>query len=198
MQNRILFTLAIVLSVVLVACGGDADSGDNGGDDAIELSQTITADEPVAGGTLSANYPDGWFGEDAGGAIILADSEEALASQADGAEEGQILTSISFLSPEMVSAMAGDSELTALAVLEAMSSQAGDEVDMGEPEEITVGGNPAALVSATEDDADTMVIIVEVEGGFVLVAATTASGGMADARPTVEAIAGSVTYTAAE
>lgn len=197
MQNRILVTLAVVLSVILAACGGDADSG--GGDSAaIDLSQTATTEEPISGGTLSANYPEGWFSEAAGGAILLADSEAALASQADGAEEGQVLTSISFLSNDMVSALAGDGELTALTVLDAMSGQAGDEVEMGEPEAITVGGNSAALVNATDDTSDTMVIMVETEGGFVLVATTTALGEMASARPTIEAIAGSVTYTPAE
>lgn len=199
-KHRILLTLLIVLSLVLVACGGDAEGdGDNSDSgDAIALTQNTTTDEPVTGGTLSVDYPEGWFAESAGGAIILADSEEALASQQDGAEEGQVLSSVSFLSTEMVSSMAGDGELTPLSVLQVFSSEAGDEVNMGEPEETTIGGNSAALVTATDDTADTMVIIIEVEGGYILVAGTTGLGEMASARPTIEAIAGSVVYTPAE
>lgn len=199
-KHRILLTLLIVLSIVLVACGGDAENGDNNDEngDTVALTQNVSTEEPSTGGTLSVDYPEGWFSQAAGGAIILADSEEALASQEDGAEEGQVLSSISFLPTDMVSSIAGDGELTPLTVLEAFSGEAGDEVTMGEPEEITLGGNSAALVTASDDTADTMVIIVEVEGGYVLVAGTTTLGEMASARPTIEAIAGSVVYTPAE
>lgn len=167
---------------------------------AMQLSslQSISTIEPISGGTLTANYPEGWFAQSAGGAIILADSEEALASQDAGPGENQVLTSISFLSTDMVSAMASDGELTPLAVLQVFSSEAGDEVTMGEPEELTIGGNSAALVTASDDSADTVVIIVEVEGGYVLVAGGTGTGEMANTRATFEAIAGSVVYTPAE
>lgn len=203
--------LLVVLPFVLVACGGD-DDGDGGGDDGgssdVDLSQSITAEEPEFGSSISVNYPEGWVANSEGGVILLANTQEMMdlanagGSETPDIDEDQVFMSVQPLPLDIVTFLIDEGEdVTAAAVLSsAFLGTLGEGFEVSEVEELTINGNNAAAANATseaEGDAGRIyAIAVEVEGGYLAFSAITAPGEE-DFDATVRAIAesSSVTFT---
>lgn len=193
MQFKRILTLALglSLSLVLAACGGggDAGGGDAGGGAAVALPESVSVTDAF-GGTVNASHPEGWTATatDGTGSIILVG--DATAAQN---------VNIVFVTPDMVSVMAAGAETPAdllNAMSEAAMASAPAGVTVGEVVETTINGNTAATMTASGEGMTLMMVAVQIEGGFAFVTGTSADSA-GDFAATVQAIAGSVTYTPA-
>lgn len=200
-----LVVMVAMLSTLLVACGGDAQTapeGDAAGGEAVELSQSITI-ELVAiegvesvGEALSMNYPDGWGAIEESGAINITNPAD-LDMSAESIESGQVLFNLQAMGMDMAGVLAGDleGEITALAMVEAMSAFAAEGDDaptFGEATALDIGDD-AAIITGTAPEGDAVVMVRLTENALLFALAATASGESADLLPTFEAMLASVT-----
>lgn len=203
--------LLVVLPFVLAACGGDDDGGDDGGGDDggssdVDLSQSISADDPEFGMSLTVNYPEGWVGSTEAGVILLANSQEMMdLANAAGSEtpdigDGQVFVTVQPLPPEFIGFFLDEGEeATASSVLDAaFLGTLGEDFEISEIEELTIGGNSAAAASATSeiegDSGRIYALAVELDGGYLAFTGISAPGEE-DFDATIQAIAGSASAT---
>ncbi|MEQ8671794.1 MAG: hypothetical protein RLP44_16035 [Aggregatilineales bacterium] len=203
--------LVLMLAFVLAACGGDSDDdndsdGDSSSASSADLSQSITAEDPNFGGSLTVNYPEGWVATDSGGVISLAESQATLdlaqnaTDTAPALEENTVFVSITPLAPELVSIFIEEGQTATPAILLDATILAGgtDTLDV-QPVEITdINGKSGATVSAVSTNADEpgrlFAVAVAVDNGYVIVTAIT-NPDETDFDDTVRAIAGAVEAT---
>lgn len=195
-KRNLLIVLSIILSVVLVACGG----GDAG---SVDLSQSITLEDEL-GGTASISYPEGWSANSDNGLFSMASSEELLAQAANSdlpdVSAGEVVAVSMILPAEMASFFVDDgAEVSVAAIASAFVADLADETDtVNETEETTINDKAAAVVTGTTEGVDIVLVAIEVgEGNYAIVFGATAEGEGGDIRATIEAMAGSLEYTAA-
>lgn len=88
------------------------------------------------------------------------------------------------------------SEATAEATVEGVKATAGAKMTLSEPEEVTVGKHSAALVTGVRDDSETVFLAVDLgDGTFAVFVAASAADEMSNFKPTLLAIAETLTYT---
>jgi hypothetical protein len=211
----VLVAVIIVAVLAFVLLGGDDDDADDGGDtggSALTLGESITASSPDVG-ALTVSYPDGYAAADTGdGSVMIANSQEVLDAMQAGdsptdaaIEAGQFgLIGLGF--PAEFASFFGIEEgvgmgdaLTAL-VTGFIGSEGDVTFDLGDVEEATFGANTGAIVSgtATENDVtnDGTFVLLDVEGGYVLLMGISAEGEGGSYVAAIRAMAASVQYEA--
>lgn len=194
--RRLLLAFSLILSSLLVACGTSADG--TGDAEGVSLSQSISYEDD-SGGTTTISYPDGWVANTEDGTINLATSEDILAETPDTPASGQVIATTLFIPSEMTSAfLTADEEASPMAIATAFSSNFGAEEDnLNDAEEVTIDGKSAAVVTGQVDEAAIVMVIIDSgDGAYAVVIAGTAAGEGDSIRPTIEAMAGSIEYTA--
>jgi hypothetical protein len=195
----LLLTLLILVPVMLAACGDD--DGNNGGGD-VSLGQSFeTTQEGV---TLSFNYPDGWVNVEQDGAAVIATSQEVAESLGgdDIPEIGDDDAGMIFLPfPSALLTLEGDAEeVSAVAAIESFGGQfAGDgEFSLGDTQEATFNGKPAARVTISGDVANGELFVVESTEDFFLFALYVAGNYNDGASSTAESILNSADLSVSE
>lgn len=206
-KRNLVFVFSAILSLLLVACGATADDGgdaDSSSAGSVNLSQSLSFDDEV-GGSVTLNYPDGWASNTDTGLITLASSEELITENPDSPESGQVLTSVIVLPPEMASIfVSGGEEVSVVSLANSFPTTFGEGSEtFSEVEETTIDGKTAAILTGeieSEDAAISVVIVaIALEGdSYAIILGGTALGESDSIRVTIEAIAGSVSYTAGE
>lgn len=182
--RHLLIALSLFLSLFLVACGTNT------------LSQKTTFTN-IQGGTLSINYPEGWVTESEDRLLFLASSEELITQIKEVGQpsprSGQMITSISTISPEMTSRLTTNSE-------ESIASQIatvfiGDIIN--NIEEITIANRSAAIVTGTMGNSDINVIVIDVGSDtHAMIFAFTSQGEGESIIQTIKNMAKSMSYEA--
>lgn len=198
-KRNLVFVLATILSIFLVACGAADESSDS-----VNLSQNLSYEDEM-GATVSIDYPEGWVAADENGSASFASAEELLA-QAQGADlpdvgAGEVVAISLALPSEMASFMVEDGEdVSAISLANSFVTNLVDgEGTVGDVEETTIGDQTAAVVQGTDQDVDVVLVTIDLgDGNYALVFGATAAGEGDDIRATIEAMAGSVVYTVAE
>lgn len=197
--------LFIILALVLAACGGEqaADGGDGGGD-GVSLGQTLTGTD-MLGNEVSISYPDGWAAEDdlsASGAAIFVSDEEMLEMMETGdISSGQAGAIVSVLPEEAVAAMNGGEDEISLEtfVTEFSGMMAGEGIEAGEYEEITVDGQTIGRSVGSSPEGDAVILVrVLNETNVVMLNGLTSADESGDFADIFNAIIASVSYTPAE
>jgi hypothetical protein len=200
-----MIALLLALALVLAACGGD-DGDDNEEDEAPGVSQSdLTQEvdvETITGGLLTVKYPADWFGTVDGARLVLANSQAALNAETDFTA-GQVQANIIFQSPDMLPSPQliddGPSE-TLLTIIVVNNARFATFPDLSDPVPFVTNGKAAAIASGqtpVEIDGEILAatwILVEVDGGYVLLTFAASQGGLADYDALMRAIAGSVQY----
>ncbi len=156
------------------------------------LPNTYESDD----GTFTFNYPEGWIVEASGfGEIMLATSEVALTTVGSDA-----LPSGEFALMMAPAGMMGfEAELDLTAFLEMVVTMISDEgaPDFGAPEGFTVGGMEAARTAGSLPGADYVLILLQIDpSNTLLIVAVSAPGEFEDFNADLEAILGSMRYSA--
>ena len=212
-RKSLWLVLLLVTAMVVAACGGDDgdddSSSDAGGDEAasaeVDLSQTVSAENPD--GTVTLNYPADWAAEtDEFGSISVADSAETLALAGDELPvEGQIFGSVlQVLTAETMGFMGLDADATMADVADSMigllsgEGAAEDAPTFGDPVEFTAGGKEGITLTGTiaqeETSLDTVVVVVDEGDGLVMLLFGGLEGEMAGFMDEIQAISGSVEF----
>lgn len=206
--NKILWILLLfMLALALAACGGDGDDNGGGGGGGVNLSQTIAFESEFLG-SITVNYPEGWFSAtqpDQG--IMIANSQAALdamqAEESPQPEEGQVGGLITAFPSEFFSSLGIAADASPSAVLstfvENVLTDESSEVNLGDPQEVTLNGKTAAIASGTVTEegatSDATFVVVQAEGGVVLVIFRASEGDIGEYDATIRAVAGSAVYT---
>lgn len=200
------FMVLAVMVLALAACGGgEAAEGGNGGggDDAVTLGQTLTGTD-MLGGEVTINYPDGWAVQnelESSGSAIFASSQDLLEMEGSASvPAGQAGAVVSILPEDALAPMMGDQEFSLEALATLFSEMmAGEGLELGEYEEITVNGQTIGRVAGSAEESGAVMLMRELEnGGVIMLNGLTAGDEVANFEPTFRAIMGSVSYTAAE
>lgn len=145
------------------------------------------------GREITAQYPAEWVVSDlllTDGALVLSNSQAAVDDPEATLETGAILVTISAIPAEF----AMDEQGNVQSLVDLVRSVATESEAVESVSEFTLGEFNAAQATFTGDQGDLLVIVVEQEIGFVIVAASTPQGEMAQQHPTVLGIAATVRY----
>lgn len=212
MKFRKLFwlTTLAMMALVFAACNttGDAGGDNNGGDanasSAVDLSQTETVEAPEFGGSISVSYPEGWFFQGEGGAILISNNEEAITSSSmddlSQIPEGTVVVTLSIIPAEATAAMGLGDAVTPASIIDTFSAfmPSEDMPEFGDVEELTIDGNPAARTTGSDDVASASMYAIDKGGNFTFgFGATRADEAGANAE-LIQAIIASATFTASE
>ncbi len=193
--------LVAILVLVLAACGGgggdgdgsdgDGDSGDGGGN----LSR-----QNYDFNGLSFDYPGGWVVDYVTeGQVAVANSQEAmdaLENQTDGGpSSGQFSLMITFFAAEE---MGLTEDVSLAAVLEMFLGFAVDEdtPNFSVPLEETVGGKNTIRVEGSDENVQAVMIVIDFDNTYAFVTGATTLGELGDFNDEINAIIGSMSYTA--
>ena len=200
--SKIFFLLAlIVVAIIAAACSGNG-GGDTTENNAVELSQTYTGTD-MSGGSVTVNYPEGWFQDgdaDAGITFTNVENVDAIASPAD-IQSGQMMTMVILAPAETTAMITGTEETTPAALITAFAAFMAEGEDfpaLGEPQDITIDGQTGAIATGENEDLSLMMLVLpDASGAYVISMGVAKAGESDNLRPTFEAIAGSVEYTPA-
>ncbi len=197
-----IWILFVALMLILAACGGNDDAGGGGGENNTQ-AQTIDSVD-FLGGTLSVIYPAGWAAQGSQGAILLANSAEALqmANTLYSLTDGQVAGTVTFLGngAGLLGLAPGATPLDALTSFSntLASGEAGILATLGAPEAFTANAKEGAIATGSaEDNAITLslaVAIVEENDGYALIVFGAPEGEIDQYKDTITSLAGSVAY----
>lgn len=177
----VLLTLALAVTLVLAACGGDDDKEDKKDGDKVELTESYSSE--MFG--LSFKYPAGWIVEEGDSTISIANSQETMdASKADDSEvkEGQFLMEILPPTPKDMMGLAADaSSMDALNMMAGLFAE-DEDMEAGEAKETKVGDREAARMSvkSSEDKGEGAFLIVDMGDGNMVMFMLAAREGELD------------------
>lgn len=195
--------LLVVLSMVLVACGGDDDGGD--GDDsgdgdaasAIELGQAVESEEG-----LSFDIPEDWVFEAEFGQVTIASSEDVMATMdtdATSLGEGNAAAVVALLPADTLEILELAADASPADVLNAFAGNEGAP-EIGDIEEFEAGGNAAAIAAGSQSidevTIDSTQVAVSLNGAFALFNFVADEGQLEGFDSIIRAIVGSAEYTA--
>jgi len=196
MARKLSFLLIGLVALMVAACGGGGTGG--GG---VSLTETYNADG------VTFKYPSGWVVQAPsapGGPVSLANNQAALdaaqvATTAQVTSGQQIVAVFPFTGETFAAMSAGiSSPLQLLQQMGPAMSSADVGLTFGEPAETTIGGKPAARSSGSSDAGDGTLIAINMgDAGYVLVMGATGKGEMGNFEATLNALAESVSITAA-
>lgn len=216
MKTRKLFWLVAlsIMIVIFAACdatasnNGDGGNGDSGNDanasSAVELSQSETIEAAEFGGSITVNYPEGWFVQGEGGAVIITSNEDAASiedpASLDEIPAGTVLVSASVVPAEMAGLMGAGEDSTPADIIELFSGfMAGEDMpEFGEIEEIEIDGNPAARTTGSTDLMSATMYAIEKDGNFTFAFGVTRPDEADANAEVIQAIAASMEFTASE
>ena len=173
--------------------------GDDGEDSGVNLSESVSVDDPDLGLSFTVNYPDGWFSTADG---LISNDEDLLAASEAGDDieirDGQIVLTFLPIPTEALSFFLGIEEGGSLT--DAVNNLAAniftgenDSFDLSDPEEIEVNGNPAAITTgeATADGTTSQgtLMVIQTDDGYVAMIARHGGDGFRDE---IEAMAGAI------
>lgn len=200
--HKLFLGLMLVLSMVLVACGGAAAPAAT---EAAPTTPALTgsATWAIEGlGSLSVNHPADWtVVVDEGIAMSNNKDADLVAGLNDDVPADTVVINIAFLPDAIASQIPVEGELTPASFLTAFLGNIGSAADaptFGEVTATTIGGNVAARTIGASDKVDGIVTAVKIEGGFIVAVGGTQKGGLAAFQATVDAIVASAKFTAAE
>jgi hypothetical protein len=174
------------------------------------LNQTITTRSQFLG-SMTAAYPETYVAYDDGeGTLYIATSQQLIdtiiandESAAPALDPGQFGMMIFGFWAELMIAPSFDESASLgdnLMALVAGLAESGDgTAELGEVEETTFGDRDGVLVAATamEDDTvyEVVYVLMQVEGGYVLLSAFSARDEMGDYDEVIRAIATNIEYS---
>jgi len=167
----------------------------------IELTESITVDDPTTG-SYALSYPSGWYAQNDDGFALIANDRGILDESVDGTPElasGQIVVFAFPLSEELLFALdvnlasspivVGEVFIDALFIVDE-----GDAADFDDIQELTLDSNPAAQFSGELTfDGNTSqgtLLVVQLEEAFMILVARYEG----DFEAELQAIAGSSMY----
>jgi hypothetical protein len=197
MVRKISFLLVALVALLLAACGGGgAGTTTNNTSSAATLSETYDADG------ITFKYPSGWVVQAAaapGAPIMLANGQATLDALSTGsntaAASGQQAIVILPLTGDSAAALTATAT-TPIDLLKQMGpgmASGGGGFTLGDPTEVTIGGNPAAQATGTGDSGDGKIIMLKLgDTGYAMVMGVTAKGELGNIEGTVDGVAATV------
>lgn len=189
MRRSFLLLVVVLLSLVLVACGGSGDA--NSGGSAVTLSQTFSAEDSAIG----FKFPEGWIANSDFGQVTLASSQAAI----DAAEPITGALIVNFLVAPTADIAGLAENATPTDVLNVFRSfmEGENAPTFGDVSEQKVGNMDAAQISGSDDTTDAIVYVVKVaDDAYIVIVGGTAKGEMGNYEVTLKAVIESITYTA--
>lgn len=179
--------LILALPVFIVACDDTSDSDEA----AIALTESF-----VASNGVSFNYPEGWFVQESGQIITIA-NEQAVLEASEDEELGDDTFGIVISAPRPIDQ---------LAVGEAYQDKSSDELlaimadELGHLDttitELEIDGRTALRASIDQEAGDGFAVVLDAGNNtFIIAVAATSKGKLGDFKATGMAIIESVRYT---
>jgi hypothetical protein len=147
-------------------------------------------------GTLTFNYPQGWFVQEAGGQVLIVNDRAALESTP---RSGQFQVNIvvspvgEYVGSAQDPAQANVSALDALNQLAGQYATTGTEV--GEAFEDSMGGRTAYFVRIRNATFEALLSMVDVNGTHIALAGVASRGELTLLEPVARTIGASIQYT---
>lgn len=162
-----------------------------------EADQTFSG-EDFTGGTLTLNHPAAFIvSGDANGLILSTVPMNGNAPSDFAADETAMYVTIipNDLAGLAVAAGFEPSPALILANFIASTQPTVTDAAWGQILLTTTADRASALVSGRRESDDALILVSQIEGGYVIVTTVTDQGGLADVLPVVAALAQSLTYT---
>lgn len=194
-MTRIILVLLIPLALLIAGCDAAATPPSTNA----ELSQTFS-DTDLIGGTITVNYPAGWFqAGNAAEGIRLGNDQALLEGTVDTLSSGQILALVVVVPGELAATIAAEGQSMPVAIINTFGSSLSgpDAPTLSEVQSTTLAGKDAAVTTAASAGSAVILLVVDIGGSYAMVVGSSAPGELNTIRPTIEAIASSVQYQGA-
>lgn len=162
----------------------------------ITLAQTFTGTD-LFGGTVSVAYPQGWVqGGDANN-VLLGTSETIVQTPDTDMSASDSGISITFI-PASVAGLSVDIGATPSPyniLINFVKLSRNQPLTFSPIELLTLNNKPTAMTTASTESDSTAVMVVDVGTGYALIVGVADLGNLREFLPTMQAIAGGVSYT---
>lgn len=198
-MRGLIFYLPVILVVVVASACQSNPTSDPIIESSIatsELSRNFISDD----GALTFDYPEGWMVQGNSNQVVISNSQAALPSGSGGPASGQFFASV-VIAP-VLDTPGLSAEANALQVLEVYSeffAADSEGAAFGEATTFTLNSNSAARAENIGSNTNQSAVIAFDLGNeiFAVAVAVAAPGELANYEPTLQAILGSMNYTAA-
>jgi hypothetical protein len=155
-----------------------------------ETASINTSD--VLGGVLTVAYPKNWAATPSDGSILLG-SQPGISPE-NTVPAGAVAVGVSGIAPVLAATIVTDGTITAATVLDAYQNTLSSDIQAGSTTAITLNGKSAARLSVAANEGDSLIIVIDQAGAFVVVIGVTAKGELAQHEAAILAIAEQATY----
>jgi hypothetical protein len=200
MHKLILLVALSVMALFSVACDDVATPID---DNTIQLTQTETIQIDDFGLSVSVSYPSGWFISNESGAILLANSEEALAISDFSSSEfpvGSAVMTITVIPPEMGGVMGIEEGASSVDILDVfVQFMSGDGMPtFSDIEEVTINDATIAHTTGSDEDVSATIYALATESSYLMGFGATRADEAGSQSDTFEAIIASTVVNTGE
>lgn len=162
--------LILVLALILAACGGNGDAdGDTVGEDTTALTQSVTYQDEFMedSPSLTVSYPEDWVADTDFG-LLIGSTQNAIDQMDENdpsiGDDDQLLL-IDVLPAMMLEGVENLDDVYNF--MTEMSTET-DTFSIGEPTSVTIGGNDARRMSATERGLEGTTWLIEIDGQYII------------------------------